>query len=149
MKNLLVILLLLFGTHTLPAAIPGAESLAKLITAEFDTNADGVIDQGEWQNGIANGFDKLDSNRDGSARPDEADALTKDLAEDSGDFAAGLIVALIKQVLISLDADGDKSVSRKEYDALSDGIFTKLDADKNSRLTLAEISELPLKLIAK
>ena len=34
-------------------------------------------------------------------------------------------------------------------DALSEGIFTKLDADKNTSLSLAEVSELPAKLIAK
>lgn len=143
------LLFLLAFCPSLHAAIPGAESLAKLITTEFDINSDDSIDQAEWKAGIANGFDKLDSNGDGSIKPDEADELQGEIAEESGDFAAVLVVVLIKQVLISLDGDGDKAVSRKEYDTLSSGIFTKLDADKNSSLTLTEMSELPAKLVTK
>ncbi len=60
-----------------------------------------------------------------------------------------ILVALIKQALLTLDKDGDKAVSRKEFDALTGGIFTKLDADKNASLTLAELSDLPVKMLTK
>jgi hypothetical protein len=82
-------------------------------------------------------------------QPEEVDLLTKDIAEETGDLAAGLMVALIKQVLLSLDSDGDKLVSRKEYSALTTDIFTKLDTDKSNSLTLAELSELPVKMFVK
>lgn len=147
MKPLLAVLLLC--STTLSAALPGAESLAKLIAKEFDTNADDILDAGEWQSGIADGFSKLDANGDGSIKPEEAENLKSDISNDSGDLAATLIVALIQQVLTALDADGDKSVSRKEYDELSLTIFGRLDADKSNSLTLAELGELPLKLISK
>lgn len=146
---LLVLCLLTLAATPVSAALPGAESLAKLILSQFDTNNDDSIDSGEWQNGITGSFAKLDGNSDGSLQADEVDLLTKDIAEETGDFAAGLMVALIKQVVLSLDSDGDKLVSRKEYATLTTDIFTKLDTDKSNSLTLAELSELPLKMIVK
>ena len=148
-KALLVLCLLTLAASPVSAALPGAESLAKLIMSQFDTNSDDSIDSGEWQTGIGGSFAKIDGNSDGSLQPDEADSLTKDIAEETGDLAAGLMVALIKQVLLSLDSDGDKLVSRKEYSALTTDIFTKLDTDKSNSLSLAELSELPVKLIVK
>ena len=149
MKSLLISLLFVFSAHMLRAAVPGAESLAKLITHEFDTNSDGILDQGEWQGGIARSFDQLDKNHDGSIKPEEVYALSGDLAEEAGEIVGTILVALIKQALLTLDQDGDKAVSRKEFDALTDGIFTKLDADKNGSLTLAELSDLPVKMVMK
>lgn len=149
MKPLLITFLFVFGTHTLRAAVPGAEALAKLIAQEFDTNADGLLDQGEWQNGIGGSFDKMDTNRDGSIKPEEVDAMGDDIAAEAGDIGGVVLVALIKQALLTLDQDGDKAVSRKEFDALTDGIFTKLDADKSASLTPAELSDLPVKMLTK
>ena len=140
---------LIAGAGQLRAALPGAESLARLIAREFDLNSDENLDQGEWQGGIARNFDRLDTNRDGSIKAEELDALKGDLAEEAGDLGGTIIVALIKQVLMSLDQDGDKAVSRKEYDALTDSIFTRLDADKNASLTLAELADLPVKMVMK
>ena len=148
MKHLLPAFLFLLGAHMLPAAVPGAEALAKLITCEFDTNSDEILDQGEWQSGIADSFGKLDSDGDGSIKPDDVDGLSEDIVKESGEIGDGIIVALIKQALLSLDTDGDKSVSRKEYGALSDSIFAKLDTDKNASLTLTELAGLPATLIA-
>ncbi len=147
MKRLFVVFLLC--SASIHAALPGAELLAKLITKQFDTNSDSIIDAGEWQTGIADSFSKLDANNDGLIKPEESENLKGEIAEESGDIAAVLIVALIQQVLTALDSDGDKAVSRKEYDELSLTIFTRLDADKSNSLTLAELSELPVKLIAK
>lgn len=142
-------LLLIPGVGMLHAAVPGGESLARLITHEFDTNSDESLDQGEWQGGIARNFDRLDKNHDGSIKAEEVDALQGDIAEEAGDIGGAILVALIKQVLMALDQDGDKAVSRKEYDALSDSIFTRLDADKNASLTLSELADLPLKMVTQ
>ena len=149
MKTILCALLVCFAASTASAALPGAETLAKLIMHEFDTNTDDLVDSGEWQGGISESFGKLDENGDGSIQGEEVDGLQKDISDQTGDFAAGLIVALIKQAVLSLDSDGDKLVSRKEYDALTTDIFTRLDADRGSSLTLAELAELPVKLIVK
>lgn len=131
------------------AALPGAESLAKLILHEFDTNTNDVIDAGEWQGGITGSFDQMDANGDEFIHPEEVGELTENIARQTGELAAGLIVALVKQIILSLDADGDKLVSRKEFASLSTGIFTRLDTDKDNSLSLAELSELPVKLIVK
>ena len=149
MKPLLITLLFVFSAHTLRAAVPGAETLAKLITHEFDTNSDNILDQGEWQNGIAGSFDQMDTNHDGSIKPEEVDGMSDDISAEAGDIGGVILVGLIKQALLALDQDGDKAVNRKEFNTLTDGLFTKLDADKNASLTLAELSELPVKIMAK
>lgn len=148
MTGLSIALALLCGFSPASAALPGAESLAKLIAKQFDTNSDEKIDAGEWQTGVADGFTHLDANGDGSIKNDEVDQLKGAIAEESGDIAALLIVELIKQVLSSLDSNKDKAVSRKEYDELSLSIFGKLDRDKNGSLTITELTELPASLLA-
>ena len=145
MKQILLALILL--SSSLNAAIPGAEALGKLITSQFDTNSDALIDQGEWQSGIGNSFEKLDTNQDGTIKGEEIDGLSEDIAKESGSIAGTLVVVLIKQLIMSLDSDSDKAVSRAEYDKPTESIFTKLDADKNASLTLAELSELPSHLV--
>lgn len=149
MKTILSVFVLCLSTSMLSAALPGAEALAKMIAKEFDTNSDSIIDQGEWQSGIAGGFKKLDINNDNTIKPEEVDNLSDEIAEEAGDIAGILILGLIKQALLGLDSDGDKAVSRKEYDKLATDIFTKIDADKNTNLTIDELSELPTKLILK
>jgi len=149
MKQHCLILAIVLAVSSLHAAIPGGEALASLISGEFDTNSDDILDAGEWQTGIGGSFDKMDSNGDGSIAPDEAGSLESEIADKTGELAAALVVALIKQVIASLDTDGDKLVSRKEYGKLSLEVFTKLDADKDSSLTQAELADLPLKLLTK
>lgn len=138
---------LAFVASPASAALPGAESLAKLIIHEFDTNTNDAVDAGEWQTGITGSFDQMDANGDEFINPDEVGELTGDIADQAGELAAGLIIALIKQVILSLDSDGDKLVSQKEYATLSTDIFTRLDADKDNTLSLAELSELPVKVL--
>ena len=143
----LVALAIITLSSPLPAAVPGGEALAGIILDQFDTNSDKMLDPGEWQGWIGASFGDLDGNGDGSIAADEVDGLKGDLASETGDFTAGLLVAIIKQVIVSLDTDKDKLVSRKEYDTLSNDVFDKLDADKNKSLTNGELADLPLKLI--
>jgi hypothetical protein len=145
------VLLVLYSSLvvTAPAALPGAESLAKLIAHEFDINTNDLIDLGEWQSGVEDSFDDMDMNGDGSIESEEVNTLTEDIAQDTGEAAAALIVGLIKQILLTLDTDGNKLVSLKEYSSLSADVFTKLDTDKSNSLSLAELSELPVKLLVK
>lgn len=145
----LPLVLIAFTTLTLQAALPGGAMLAQLISGEFDTNSDEIIDAGEWQTGIGESFGKLDANSDGSIAPAEVDGLSADISPKTGDLAAVLVIGLIKQVVTALDKDGDKLVSQKEFDRLSLDIFAKLDADKNNSLTQAELAELPVKLLMK
>jgi hypothetical protein len=146
---LVVITVTLAAGPTASAALPGADALAKLIIHEFDTNSDDAIDSGEWQNGIEGSFGDMDTNGDGSVESDEVNGLTEDIAEETGELAAGLIVAMIKQILLALDADGNKLVSSKEYSGLSTEIFTKLDVNKDNSLSIAELAELPVKALVQ
>lgn len=143
------LILPLLAASTLHAALPGGDALAGLILDEFDRDADALVGHTEWDRGLSGSFAMLDDNGDGSIAGDEVDALRGEIAKETGDLSAGLIVALVKQAVLALDADQDKLVSRKEYDALALGIFDKLDADKSKSLTRAELTELPLKLIAR
>jgi hypothetical protein len=145
----LLIALSAAAVSTASAALPAAESLGKLILHEFDTNTNDLVDLGEWQSGIEGSFEDLDANGDGSIESEEVNSITGDIADQTGEAAATLIVALIKQILLTLDTDSNKQISLKEYSRLSADVFMKLDADKNNALSLPELSELPLKLLVK
>ena len=132
----------------LHAALPGSDALAGLILGEFDKDSDSQVARTEWDRGINDSFSTLDRNNDESIAGNEVDILKADIAEQTGELTAGVVLAIIKQAVLSLDADKDKLVSRKEYETLARGIFDKLDTDKNGSLTRAELSELPTKLIA-
>ena len=132
----------------LHAALPGSDALAGLILGEFDKDSDSQVARTEWDRGINDSFSTLDHNNDESIASNEVDVLKADIAEQTGELTAGVVLAIIKQAVLSLDADKDKLVSRKEYETLARGIFDKLDTDKNGSLTRAELSELPTKLIA-
>ena len=131
------------------AALPGADLLAKVITKQFDTNSDGLIDQGEWQNGIAQGFKELDADHDGCITGKELDGLAGPLAEETGDLAASLVAGMIKKLVLTMDKDKDGSVSEKEFNELGNDFFTKLDTNKNGSIEAAELLELPAKIFTK
>lgn len=141
--------LLLLAASTLHAALPGGDALAGLIIGEFDGDSDALVSRAEWERGVGGSFGMLDENGDGSIAAQEVDALKGEIARQTGEVSAGLIVAIVKQVLLTLDANKDRLVSRKEYDALALGIFDKLDADRNGSLTRAELAELPVRLITR
>lgn len=144
MRHLLTAGLLL--STALHAEPPGGAALAALISGEFDTNSDDVIDSGEWHAGIQASFTKLDVNQDGSIALDEVDALKTDVSAQAGELGATLVLTLIRGVLASLDTDQNRLVSRQEYEKLTQDIFTRLDADKSLSLNHAELAALPLKI---
>lgn len=139
--------LLLLVSASSQAALPGGDALASLIITQFDTNSDGSVDAGEWQTGIARSFDDMDSDGDHKITAREIDSLQTEIAKETGELAAGVVVTLIKKVILSLDTDKDQAVSRKEYDANTEGFFKTLDADKNGTLSKSELADLPVKVI--
>jgi Ca2+-binding EF-hand superfamily protein len=148
MKKVLLHTLLLSSAliSTLRAADPASEALASLIFKEFDTNSDDIIDSGEWQGGIQASFEDMDVNADGSIALNEVETLSSDIANETGELVAGLVVLFIKQVVMSLDENKDKLVGRAEFDHLSSDLFNKLDGDKNGSLSREEVAVLPEKL---
>lgn len=144
----LVATLFIVLAHTsILGAVPGGEALAGLITSQFDTNANDIIDQGEWSTGIAGSFGDLDSDGDGFIASDEVDHLKPDIAGETGDFAASIIVVLIQKIVLSLDADSNGLVSREEFEEPSIAFFTQLDADSDTHLTTSELADLPIKVV--
>jgi hypothetical protein len=132
---------------TLHAALPGGDALGGLITENFDDNADALVDRDEWLGGIGDSFSTIDTSGDNAIVPDEIDGLRKEIATQTGDGTATLIVAIIKQLILLLDTDRNQSVSREEYEALGGGVFDKLDANKDGTLSRAELAALPVKLL--
>ncbi len=141
---ILVALSMLANAH---AAVPGADLLVGLISKHFDANSDGVVEAGEWQSGMNESFDELDEDGGGSIAMDEVDALKSSLSEDTGELGAALAIALIKQIVLGLDKDADKLVSRKEFGEGGEAMFKKLDADTDGKVTKAELAELPARLL--
>ena len=143
----LVILIVIVATLPLRAALPGADTLAGLMTKQFDANGDKSIDQTEWQSGLEQSFHEMDTAGDGSLSGADLDALAKPLGEEIGDFTAGLLTPLIKKMVLTMDTDKDGSVSLKEYIAQATALFAKLDTNKNGILEQTELLELPTKLV--
>ncbi|MCB1209443.1 MAG: hypothetical protein KDK97_08960 [Verrucomicrobiales bacterium] len=140
---------LLFCTAPVHAALPGADALAKLILSQFDANSDSKVDTGEWNEGLSDSFASLDTDGDDSIEMDEIDGISGELNKEAGEAVGVLMTALIKQVLLSLDTNGDKLISKEEFTKLSDAMFAKLDADKDTMLTEVELAELPTKILLK
>lgn len=147
MKRSRTVLLIVAMAVSVHAAVPGAESLAKLITRQFDANGDTLLDAGEWQAGMKKGFDEVDRDSDGSITAEELDALADPLSHELGGAPAQVVVLLIKKIVLSLDADHNGSVSLKEFTGQTDALFKKLDADSSGSVDQAELQELPLRVI--
>ncbi len=131
------------------AEIPGVDALGSLLGEQFDTNADGEIDTGEWNTGIANGFDSLDADGSGDVEAAEVDELGDPIREQFGDFGGLLVVALVKALVLTLDTDKNKIVSREEYTKETEKILQRLDTNGNGSVSEAELRSLPNKLLAK
>ena len=143
------IALALFALAPARAEIPGTDALGSLIGEQFDTNSDGEIDTGEWNTGIANGFDLLDADGSGDVEAAEVDQLGDPIREQFGDFGGALVVALVKAVVLTLDTDKNKIVSREEYTKETEKFLHRLDVDGNGSVSEAELRSLPAKLLAK
>ncbi|MBX7210335.1 MAG: hypothetical protein K1X78_18610 [Verrucomicrobiaceae bacterium] len=141
-----VIGLLALATFS-PAAVPGADILGGLVLKHFDSNSDGSIDTGEWQGGMAASFTDMDLNRDGSVSGDDVDGLKKEMSDELGEVGATVAVALIKQIVLTLDKNADKVVTEKEFAEGGEAMFKKLDANNDSKLTKEELAEMPARLL--
>ena len=149
MKHLLPFLALVVLTATPSQALPGGTALAGLIIEEFDGNADGKVSEQEWSAGVKDGFEFMDDNGNGELTAKELDDLNRHLAKRMGDLPGRLVSKLVKAVVLSLDTDKSRSVSRAEYEASASGIFRKVDADRDKGLSETELAQLPVRLFGK
>ena len=128
---------------------PVGAALAGVMLRHFDGNADQILDGGEWQSGIGDSFRELDAGGDGVISAEELDGLRETLGSEVGELAAGVLVLVIRQVVMTLDENGDKLVSREEFAALSGRLFETLDVDADGSLSAAEAAALPERLLKK
>lgn len=131
-----------------PAAAQGTqpteqdkEQALRLILQRFDGNADGAITEAEFLQAGQRDFAVLDADRDS--------AVTKGEFVDPDPRGAGKLdkadleqaSKVWSQQFGMLDADKNGQISPTEYDAVSQRSFTRMDADKDRRLTLAEMRQ--------
>lgn len=128
-------------------AVPGGDVLGGLILKHFDSNSDGMIDAGEWHAGMTASFADMDLNGDGSISGGDVDGLKKELTDELGDIGATVAAALIKQIVMALDKDGDKLVSQKEFTEGGEAMFKKLDANKDGQASKEELADLPARVL--
>lgn len=129
------------------AAVPGADVLGTLISRHFDSNSDSTIDTGEWQGGMKASFADMDADSNGSLSAADIDGLQDSLKSEAGEIGAAVVVALIKQIVFSLDGDGDKLVSEKEFAEGGEAMFKKLDANNDGQASKEELADLPARLL--
>lgn len=112
----------------LAATAQTIDRVARLIQAA-DANADGDVTKDEFSAFRAKQFPRLDRNKDGRISiadvPERLQNRVRDKVEN-GDVIAGF------------DLDGDKQVSRKEFETGPTLIFDNYDTDKNGTITKAE-----------
>jgi Ca2+-binding EF-hand superfamily protein len=108
-----------------------------------------MIDINEWKNGTNDGFDEIDTDRDGFISESEIDALAGPLSEEFTKFGAVACVALIKKILFTFDTDGDHRISKAEYEQGCASLFKLLDTNHDGVLTKAELADLPMRLFAR
>lgn len=143
-------LLLAFGSVTTPAGsadVPGLDALGGLVRKQFDTDSNDKISSAEWQTGIGDGFEEMDSDGDGGLTTAELDQLANPIRDEFGDLGAMLVSALIKSAILAFDSDKNQSVSRSEYDGGSRKVFSGLDTDGDDSVTEAELKNLPTILL--
>lgn len=148
MKKPLLISALLFSfSHLFAFEIPGASALADVILERFDENEDGVLDTGEWQAGIDEGFGQLD--QDGNGNIDEVEKKNLDglIGEEVGEGKAKLVSPIITTALRSFDENDDEAVSEEEFSKKANDLFKKLDTNSDAEVTKQELKQLPLKLL--
>ncbi len=127
----------------LVSAAQADDPLVTLVSGHFDLNSDGSIDTGEWQGGLDEAFDELDSDGDGTLAKDDLAGLKESLAQSYGEVAATVIAAAIGKAIEAFDADRSQGVSREEFVAGCNAIFTKLDANADGTVTAGELLALP------
>jgi hypothetical protein len=131
--------------HVAPilAAIAGSSLAFADELSKMDGDRDGIVSTAEHAAGAKRMFDKMDANRDGNVTAAEMDAAHAAIAKHPEGAKAGhdkghreLSSAEKIQVI---DTNGDGVLSAQEHETGSRSMFGKMDADRDGRLTMAEM----------
>lgn len=116
-------------------AQPSAEQLEKLrqILTESDANGDGRVTRREYDAHRADIFAKLDRNGNGVVSEEDAPRLR---------IAKRKFTEKLEQVLTIADTNGDRMLSRAEWDNPERDVFALVDIDEDSIIILADLPTL-------
>jgi Ca2+-binding EF-hand superfamily protein len=112
----------------LVATAQTVDRVARLIQAA-DANADGDVTKAEFQAFRARQFSRLDRNRDGAISVSDVPARLQKRVRDKLET---------EDVIAGFDLDGDKKVSRQEFEKGPTKIFDTYDTDADGVITRAE-----------
>ena len=108
----------------------------------MDTNKDGKLDRTDREamhaKMAAEMFDRADANHDNMISREEWTAGAAHMAQmrDQGGGMAGR--PMMRHMAMMADADGDRAISRQEFEARALAHFDKADANKDGKISAAE-----------
>ena len=106
----------------------------------MDANKDGKLDRADREamhaKMAAEMFDRADTNHDNVISREEWTAGAAQMARSHGGGMGGR--PMMRHMAMMADADGDRAVSRQEFEARAMAHFDKADANKDGKISAAE-----------
>ncbi len=146
MKSRLLIaggMLALSGAAFAGGAHPAADAASAEVKM-MDTNQDGFVSPAEHATGARKMFTQMDADHDGKVTAAEMDVAHKKMEgemrghQESGHENTGREMSSAEKIKV-VDANNDGVLTAQEHKDASESMFGKMDADKDGRLTLAEV----------
>ena len=143
--------LLQIAQQFVPGQFPGkgggVEAIIDGLLKQFDTDTDGKISKAEAKGRIADGFDKLDQNRDGGLDRKELRVIAQSMADAKGGPGGGFGAP---PDFDALDKNADGRLTKEELKGTPWlASFADIDANNDSRLDRREFEAYLRKTVEK
>lgn len=111
--------------------------------ARMDANNDGKLDRADREAAharmAADMFARVDADKDGSISRDEWNAGAAQIARGGGESHARHALRMQRPaMMMRADADGDRAISRAEFETQALERFDRADADKDGKISVSE-----------